>query len=634
MTGSSYQFLEGYLRCNHEMSFYIRLHPCPQCGTRRRAAELLNGVTVNVYIKILEDGSKHNAEQYQVTCSYCSHTRTLEFLVQEGAQERYRKFMRDVEIRNNYSSASTFVPAEVMWATFQLGAPPEPSTLIQAHEFAAELVRLEEVRPRDPTEISYADWRQAGDDSLDALTCVYELRKFFDGGADEISDAHFRTAAARAVRAAHPEWFSRSWLDEQEMHWDAVRVPRRAQSQRRQALPADDPRSYHHRPETRRPVLPPLSPASLLLHDKWLDDKGGERLQARGIDATGKQLTDLDLTAAIFEDVVFDRANFAFTRFHGAKFTGVRARGAALPSAMIAGTELTRCDFSGAALPIANLGDATIVDCDFAGADLERTTWYRSQVTRCTFAGATLTNCGLDHAVFTDCDFREADLGMVSQLLGTACDTVFLRCDLRGSHWHELDLFRAQFVDCKFAGVRGAPHLSQTVVERADLSPAGDGSQLGDLRAVCALWGIDLDAPPPAPTPLTHRELVYDLPDSEGDALEDELKRLGHRPTSRLHRVGLELWLEVRVVESLAAPIGPLVDEFLATHRAARANQTPLPALPATLRAARIREILNAGADRGTFESTVADLVAAGLTHEQALEAVIDPESAVGVDQK
>jgi uncharacterized protein YjbI with pentapeptide repeats len=488
MTETAYQFLDGCARTGREVRFYLKLHPCPQCGSRDFGEPKSTWGT-----RVFEDGSKHYAAWYRVMCPQCGHERKLHFLAEDGGEHRHSDFEREVEQRYGYELRSTSpTPVEVFRASRHLAAPPEPSTLIQPHEFATEFVRLEAARPADRTILDNAAWNRATDDVFDALTCVYELRKYFVEGVDEMPDHHVRTEAARIAREAHPEWFRRSWVEAQASHWEQLHSTIYTEGTFRASLPADDPRSHDYRRDERPPVLPPLSPASLLLHEKWLADEDGDRLHAKGIDATGKQLSGRDLSAAILEEVVLDRADLSFARLHGAVMTGVRARGASLASAMVAGTELTRCDFTGAAMPIAKLGDAEIADCDFSGADLERTTWYRSKVTRCTFAGATLTNGGFDKAVFTECDFRDANLGMIApNLLGTAFETVFVRCDLRGTDWTGLELFRTRFVDCKLAGAHGTPSVAETVVERADLSPEGDGSLLGGLREVCRLWGID-----------------------------------------------------------------------------------------------------------------------------------------------
>jgi uncharacterized protein YjbI with pentapeptide repeats len=252
------------------------------------------------------------------------------------------------------------------------------------------------------------------------------------------------------------------------------------------------------------PMAPPLTPFSIWRHDRWLsDEEDGQRLRVVRADATGKRLSTMDLTGAIFLEVILDHADLAFTRLHGAQLSGVHARGAAFPGAMLAKSTIVRCDFTGAAMASANLGDATIDDSSFSAAKLERTAWHRSRVTRTSFAGCLMTDTGIDRATFTDCDFRGADLSVATEgLLGTSMSAQFIGCDLRDTNWRGRELFRVRFIDCKHAGSYGTPELEETVIERPDLSPAGDGSQVSTFREVMRLWGIDPDAPRLA---LTHR---------------------------------------------------------------------------------------------------------------------------------
>jgi uncharacterized protein YjbI with pentapeptide repeats len=140
----------------------------------------------------------------------------------------------------------------------------------------------------------------------------------------------------------------------------------------------------------------------------------------------------------------------------------------------------------GSVMVFANLGDATITNTDFTITDLKRTTWYRSTVTGCAFVDARINDTGLDGAVFTDCDFREAQFNKRDNVLGTTVDTVFIRCDLRDTDWTGRDLFRATFIDCKLAGARGLANLADVTIERADLSPEGDGSRIGTAADVLA----------------------------------------------------------------------------------------------------------------------------------------------------
>ncbi|HSJ64426.1 MAG TPA: pentapeptide repeat-containing protein, partial [Gemmatimonadaceae bacterium] len=62
--------------------------------------------------------------------------------------------------------------------------------------------------------------------------------------------------------------------------------------------------------------------------------------------------------------------------------------------------------------------------------------------------------------------------------------------DLRGANFEGRRLRDTSFINCKFAGVRGKPEIQGNyTVERADFSPAGDGSDVRGADAVHAIWG-------------------------------------------------------------------------------------------------------------------------------------------------
>jgi uncharacterized protein YjbI with pentapeptide repeats len=250
-----------------------------------------------------------------------------------------------------------------------------------------------------------------------------------------------------------------------------------------------------------RPVVPPLvaplTSGSFALHRGWLEGKqGGQQLEIRNKELPRKQVRAENMSRAIFEKVVLDGGNFGFAKLEQAELVDVRAHGTVFDSASFSEATLLRCNFTGAAMTRAKFGDATLVDCDFGNAVLAWSSWYRAQVTRCSFVGAQLHNAALDHATFTDCDFRGADFAVLrDDQFGTSFEATFVRCDLRASYWLERPLYRVKFIDCKLHGVRGTPYRSETVIERPDLSEAGDGSQIGtDLDAYRA-WGIDSPVP-------------------------------------------------------------------------------------------------------------------------------------------
>jgi uncharacterized protein YjbI with pentapeptide repeats len=454
--------VEGVVRGVTEARFHLALHGCPGCGSRR----------IGDPETVWQPYKERKAIAYIVTCPTCGH-------------RRQRVFFRDEQFwtpRGDYDLGGT-----------------EASEIIGVDEFAAELARNGELMPEgDLTTMSDADRDVRLNASVDARYCTTELRKFLPEGADEIPDAYFRTEQAKRARAAHPEWFTRAYIEAADQRFTAAWHASRAEGERRSLLPKD-PNAK------KKSVFPPFEKVSLLMHRKWLEDQSGERLEVHGVDATGKKLSAQNLTGVILDGVTLDRADLSFANLYAASLTDVRARNAQLGHIQLPGTTIVRSAFTSSTLALAKLGDATIEDCDFTNADLGRSTWYRAKVTRCTFDSAILHDAAFDHAVFTDCDFRGAELGLVTEdLLGTSFSASFIRCDLRDTEWSKRSLFRATFVDCKLAGIRGTPTVPELVIARPDLSPAGDGSQIGTTRDVLVAWGIDPEHPvepyvPPPP---------------------------------------------------------------------------------------------------------------------------------------
>ena len=653
------QRLSGVQRGTLEISFALEVRGCPRCGSRA-----FDKIGTDFYdTQAFSPGKWQSAAHYDLTCPKCGFERRVQF--RDGAPDQSELGLHDRS--HEY---------------YQHLGGREPSTIIEPHEFAVELAHCFEHAICDPALIAHPDpirlqdeavWRSLDGRLLShAEICTRELRKFIPAGQDEVPDRYFATDDARGVRAIHPEWFRRDYIDAQEAMWDRFGAAVKAEANRPdkvhdpaesaalEAKLARELAAWRARAGlTRSTTSGPFTAGALQAHAQWLASQGGERLHATGLDATGAKLSALDLRGAELEDVTLDGADVSFTLLHAAKLTNVRARGAGFASAMVAGTTITRCDFHGAGMSIAKLGDATIEDCDFSEANLERTTWYRSAVSRCNFAGAAMTDIGIDKAVFTDCDFRGVDFRTVMDLLGSSMDAQFVRCDLRDTAWQGRSLFRVSLVDCKLAGAHGRPQLEETVVERADLSPAGDGSVIGGLREVMPLWGIDPDAPKPPPPAPTYRVLVYDLPDDEGDHLEDYLRAGGHWCDKRLYHRGTDLRFEVKTRERIAAPIAPAIDAELATFREAKARRAarsgsagpdrvpsdngrppagppdrgeaiPDGQPPAELPAPVIAEaVIERGLERGeSFEQIIDTLVNTGFSRENALEAMIDPARA------
>ena len=634
-TSGPFPFI-GVSRTSTEQRFYFSIHACAACGTAEFEKPQYSGGIIT------DGGRQYSGEFYVLACSACGQIRRYLFEEDRAADQRFTAFCDAAYRAEGFfgwlDSKATPSP-RLIRLTRQLGHPDDPSQIISPAEFAAEHARVAAGIPPQAewAGLDYVTFSKIPGGLMRALSCLVELAKFAPAGADEVDVATTASDEARQLRAEHAEWFRRDWIDARIAEIGILHDACYPEWERRAALPASDPASSLHPRPDERPILPPLSPASLRMHEHWLDDKPGQRLSAKGVDATAAKLATRNLSAAIFEDVVLDHADLSFARLHGASLTRVRAHEANISNAMVAGVTLVDCDFERVSLALTKLGDSTITGCKFVRADLQRSTWYRAKVRQCSFADASLADPGLDKAEFTDCDFRGATFASTRGVLGTASDAVFLRCDLRDTDWTGLGLFRTRFIDCKLAGSRGLPKLEETVIERADLSPAGDGSSLGGLREVAALWGIDLDAPPPPPAParpVTHVSQHFELRHDEGDVLLDEARRLGYHPAHELVRRGVELWLVVDVlvpVES-ASHLTDTVAAFRASQ-AARARPAPPvpeppPEPPPVAAPERALAIIDASLDSGaSFEDTVAALIATGITRDQALEAMIDPES-------
>ena len=66
---------------------------------------------------------------------------------------------------------------------------------------------------------------------------------------------------------------------------------------------------------------------------------------------------------------------------------------------------------------------------------------------------------------------------------------MFEDCDLRFTRWDGRDVSGATFVRCKLHGISGVPVGMENVhVEDPNLSVDGNGSDIGDVEDVIALW--------------------------------------------------------------------------------------------------------------------------------------------------
>jgi uncharacterized protein YjbI with pentapeptide repeats len=150
---------------------------------------------------------------------------------------------------------------------------------------------------------------------------------------------------------------------------------------------------------------------------------------------------------------------------------------------------LLRVRFARTGLVGACFDDAVLDGCILNCAMASSTRWNSAQLSACQLIGCDLSDATLNYSIFTDCDLRGADLGVLrrddSDGLG---GVMFVRCDLRDSQWTGRRLRNVVFSDCKLHGVRGRPKLDAVTVFKPDLSPQGDGSQIGTVDDVRSLW--------------------------------------------------------------------------------------------------------------------------------------------------
>jgi len=133
--------------------------------------------------------------------------------------------------------------------------------------------------------------------------------------------------------------------------------------------------------------------------------------------------------------------------------------------------------------------DRTMIEAtDLSRASLERTSWRAASLIGCNLSGAVLVDATLDHTVFIECDLRGADLGRVNSPMASSMGTCFIGCDLRETNWDGRLLQGAIFDDCRCYGIHGVPSVERLEIERPDLSPAGDATQIGRARDLLALW--------------------------------------------------------------------------------------------------------------------------------------------------
>jgi uncharacterized protein YjbI with pentapeptide repeats len=434
--------IEGQLRSITELRFAAGLHPCPGCGSRDVSE-------MNTYLS----GGRYFAI---VSCPDCRSSRKLSF-----------------RMRSN--------PPAPSLERNDLGGS-EPSSVILPVQFAEELDRVGAGVVWEPESLAPAAWRANLDALNRAATCIVELLKFVPGGADSVPDPALNEAG-RANAVARPEKYQRAWLDaELDRYRDLFSRHEK-----------DGPRIYAL--ETPRPkTLGELSSRTLEAHLQWVrrGRKGEGRLDIANVDVTGVKVGAKDMSGALLDGVIFDRADVSFSTFARAVLTGAQMVQTNLQSCSFVGARLMQCNLLGASLALGKLDDAVIEGGRFDRAYLNRCLWRRARVQGASFRDADFANSALDDAVFIDCDMRGANLSLredSKNVLGTTTRTRFERCDLRDTLWADRDIRGAVFIDCRFHGASGQPaRLDDVRIERPDISPDGDGSIIGRESQVLSVW--------------------------------------------------------------------------------------------------------------------------------------------------
>ncbi|HEU4727140.1 MAG TPA: pentapeptide repeat-containing protein [Kofleriaceae bacterium] len=201
---------------------------------------------------------------------------------------------------------------------------------------------------------------------------------------------------------------------------------------------------------------------------------GGRVIAAQRASLVDLDLDDLDLTRiALYE----------------ARLIDVTARRARCDAADARSSRWLRCELEGSSLVKVVLTNSTVEHTELSHANLESTSWHRAALLHCGLRHVRLVDARLDRAVLSDCSLRGADLSIAScPGAATLSGARFVRCDLRETNWTGRQLAGATFIDCKLFGAHGSPRLAGVVIERPDLSLAGDGSQIGTQAEVVASW--------------------------------------------------------------------------------------------------------------------------------------------------
>jgi uncharacterized protein YjbI with pentapeptide repeats len=225
--------------------------------------------------------------------------------------------------------------------------------------------------------------------------------------------------------------------------------------------------------------------------------------------------------------------------------TRVTVRDVVAPGVDLRGRSLERMTFEGADLTGAvlrgcDLDSVAFVACVLDCADLEGANLYKATISRSSLRDANLCGTNLRRAGIHSCIVVGADLTDADMTRAAISDS-----DLRGANLTGAIFFETVVLDVRVHGARGAWLRSDdNRVERLDMSPAGDGS---DVRDVVALVDPDHGRPRPIRIRLRGIPGTPVIVREEPNAPEREVD-LASLPLDDPTRAALKTWRDRRDV--------------------------------------------------------------------------------------
>jgi uncharacterized protein YjbI with pentapeptide repeats len=248
----------------------------------------------------------------------------------------------------------------------------------------------------------------------------------------------------------------------------------------------------------------------------------------------------------------------------------VVAPGIDLSGRSLEGATFEHVDLTGAVLRGCDLDSVAFVACaldraDFGGANLYKASISRSSLRDANLRGANLRRAGIHSSTVVGADLSEADLTRAA----------LSETDLRGANLTGTIFFETVMVDVRGHGARGAWLRSDdNRVERLDMSPAGDGS---DVRDVAALVDPEHGRPRPIRIRLRGTPGTPVIVREEPNAPEREVE-LASLPLDEPTRAALQTWSEQRD-ELVLEPADALDAALAAIHLKGRSLWRTLSSL-------------------------------------------------------